>query len=83
MNEMIHQNINFCYYLVFLNKEIGPNIKSLTILPLDIKTEMLYFRDINLILGFYNQLESKPCSSKEIKIDLDIENYILYFTFNI
>ena len=75
---------HFCYYLILNNKEIGPKIKSLTALPFrDIKTEILYFRDFNLNLGFYNQLEIKPGSSKEIKFDLDIENCILYFAFNI
>ncbi len=75
---------HFCYYLILNNKEIGPKIKSLTAIPIrDIKTEILYFRDINLNLGYYNQLEIKPGSSKEIKFDLDIENCILYFAFNI
>ena len=75
---------HFCYYLILNNKEIGPKIKSLTAIPIrDIKTEILYFRNINLNLGYYNQLEIKPGSSKEIKFDLDIENCILYFAFNI
>ena len=75
---------HFCYYLILNNKEIGPKIKSLTAIPIkDIKIETLYFRDINLNLGFYNQLEIKAGTSKEIKFDLDIENCILYFAFNI
>ena len=75
---------HFSYYLLLNNKEIGPKIKSLTALPInDIKTEFLLFRDINLKLGFYNQLEIKAGSSKEIKFDFEIDNSILYFAFNI